>query len=106
MALFTLAFIFSYDIDVGYRQTLSIAALSAAWPGVLLAIVFLLALVFFLQLRDAGKRPAASQRREWMPWRAWQESLGRKETIRQGDLAEGVEAGTWRRWADAMRAHR
>lgn len=101
MALFTLAFIFSYDVDVGYRQTLSVAALSIAWPGVVAAIVLLLTLILLFQLRDAMMRLVASRKRGSMPH-------GRQKmegAVHRGALARNMQAGTWRRWAATLRAH-
>ena len=64
MALFTLAFISSYNVDGGYRQTLSVAALSIAWPVVAAAIVLLLMLMLLFQLRDAIIGVVSARRHE------------------------------------------
>lgn len=103
MALFTLAFIFSYDVDVGYRQTLSVAALSIAWPAVVAAILLLLILILLLQLRDGTMRLVASRKCGSMPRQGRQKT---EEAVHRGALAGNMQAGTWRRWADILRAHR
>jgi len=106
MALFTLAFISSYDVDSGYRQTLSVAALSIAWPAVVAAIVLLLTLILLLQLRDAVTCLVASRRRKAMTRHGWRRIAVPEEPVHCGERAAGVEAGALRRLANTMRAHR
>ena len=59
--LFTLAFIFSYETESGYRHTLQIAVLSLGWPCALVVIAVAFATVTFLEFRRAGMHLAAAR---------------------------------------------
>jgi hypothetical protein len=61
ITLFTLAFIFSYETESGYRHTLQIAVLSLGWPCALVVIAVAFATVTFLEFRRAGMHLAAAR---------------------------------------------
>lgn len=102
ITLFTLAFIFSYEIDSGYRHTLQVAALTLGWPLVLPAIVLVFAIVTFLEFRRAGRHLAASRPRAATRARLT-EKVGPAD---RGDPAKGADTGVLRRWSGATRAYR
>jgi hypothetical protein len=107
ITLFTLAFIFSYDVesDNDYRQTLLIAILSAGWPCVALAIALMLVVTPFPYLRHAAVRLVVSGRGDAL-LQPWQRATERTDAASSGASLGNRHTGICRSAADAMRAHR
>lgn len=97
IVVFTLTFIFSYEFENGYRQTLTIAALALAWPCALSLMALVLAMIIALEYRHAGMHLAASQ--EGTRMRAHQKRKVAATGRSRGNDApsEHMKVGYWRR---------